>query len=252
MINKVIIIANDTTYVYNLRFAIIKELIKKGFNVYIVAEILHFRSELEDIGCQLIDIKIKRHGTNPISDFKLLNKYRMIFKTIRPNYILSYNIKPNIYGGMACKHLDVKILSNITGLGTALENPGLMQKFLICLYRIGLKKVNTVFFQNQENMKFFEEHKILSKKTKMVLLPGSGVDLNQHQLLKYPNDKIVKFLYIARIMKEKGIDIYLETAKKIKEKYKDVEFHVCGYCDDTKYKQILEKYEKKKIIIYHG
>ena len=191
-------------------------------------------------------------GTNPLSDLKLLKKYKKILKEINPDYVISYNIKPNVYGGLASRKLKTKFMPNITGLGTALEYPGLMQKLTIFLNKIGLKKASVVFFQNSENMKFFKEHKILSKNTKMVLLPGSGVDLEKHKLLEYPKDKTITFLYVARIMKDKGIDIYLETAKTIKEKYPNTEFHICGYCDDDNYKQILDDYEKNNIIIYHG
>lgn len=252
MKKKIALLANDTTYTYNLRLALIKELIDKKYEVYIVAEILKFKDELESIGCHLINIDIGRHGTNPLSDFKLMKQYKKILKHIKPDYVLSYNIKPNVYGGMACKSIKTKFMPNITGLGTALEYPGIMQKITITLNKIGLKNASVVFFQNSENMEFFEKNKILSKKTKMVLLPGSGVDLEKHELLDYPNDKTIKFLYIARIMKDKGIDIYLETAKVIKKKYPNTEFHICGYCDDDKYKEILKQYEKDKIIIYHG
>lgn len=252
MTKKVALLANDTTYTYNLRLALIKELIKQKYEVYIVAEILKFKDELESIGCHLINIDIGRHGTNPLSDFKLMKQYKKILKQIKPDFVLSYNIKPNVYGGMACKSIKTKFMPNITGLGTALEYPGIMQKITVLLNKIGLKKANTVFFQNSENMTFFKKHKILSKNTKMVLLPGSGVDLEKHKLMDYPNDKTINFLYIARIMKDKGIDIYLETAKEIKEKYTNTEFHICGYCDDEKYKEILKQYEKDKIIIYHG
>ena len=252
MKKKVIILANDTTYVYNLRLAIIKELLKQGYDVCVVAQTLKFKEELEAVGCHLVDVNFGRHGTNPFSDLKLMNTYKKIFKDIEPDYILSYNIKPNVYGGMACRKMNVKFMPNITGLGTALEYPGMMQKITIMLNKIGLKKANVVFFQNQENMDFFKAHKILSKNTKMVLLPGSGVDLGRHQLLEYPDNKVIKFLYIARIMQDKGIDIYLETAKTIREKYPNTEFHICGYCDDDKYKQILDDYQNKEIIIYHG
>ena len=252
MNKKIVILANDTTYTYNLRYALIKELIKQKYEIYVVAEILKFKNELEEIGCHLINIDIGRHGTNPLSDLKLMMKYKKVLKQLKPDFVLSYNIKPNVYGGMACRTIKTKFMPNITGLGTALEYPGLMQKITITLNKIGLKKADVVFFQNQENMDFFIKHKILSEKTKMVLLPGSGVDLEKHKLLEYPKDKIVKFLYVARIMKDKGIDIYLETAKTIKEKYQNTEFHICGYCDDEKYREILEKYENNKIIIYHG
>ena len=252
MNKRVVLLANDTTYTYNLRLALIKELINQKYEIYIVAEILKFKDELESIGCHLINIDIGRHGTNPLSDFKLMKQYKKILKKIKPAYVLSYNIKPNVYGGMACKSIKTKFMPNITGLGTALEYPGIMQKITITLNKIGLKKANVVFFQNSENMSFFEKHKILSKRTKMVLLPGSGVDLEKHKLMNYPNDDKVKFLYIARIMKDKGIDIYLEAAKTIKGIYPNTEFHICGYCDDEKYKDILNQYEKDNVIIYHG
>lgn len=252
MNKKVALLANDTTYTYNLRLALIQELINQKYEVYIIAEILKFKDELESIGCHLINIDIGRHGTNPLSDFKLMKKYKKILKEIKPDYVLSYNIKPNVYGGMACKNIKTKFMPNITGLGTALEYPGIMQKITITLNKFGLKNADTVFFQNSENMSFFEKNKILSKNTQMVLLPGSGVDLKKHELMDYPNDKEIKFLYIARIMKDKGIDIYLNTAKAIKEKYPNTEFHICGYCDDDKYKDILNQYEKDNVIIYHG
>ena len=252
MNKKVVLLANDTTYTYNLRLALIKELIKRKYEIYIIAEILKFENELQTIGCHLININIGRHGTNPLSDIKLMRQYKKILKQIKPDYVLSYNIKPNVYGGMACKSIKTKFMPNITGLGTALEYPGIMQKITITLNKIGLKKANTVFFQNSENMTFYKKHNILSKKTKIILLPGSGVDLEQHRLLDYPNNKVIKFLYIARIMKDKGIDIYLETAKAIKEKYSNTEFHICGYCDDENYNKIINKYEKENIIVYHG
>ena len=157
---KVAILANDTTYTYNLRLALIKELIDKKYEVYIVAEILKFKDELESIGCHLINIDIGRHGTNPLSDLKLMRQYKKILKQIKPDYVLSYNIKPNVYGGMACKSIKTKFMPNITGLGTALEYPGIMQKITILLNKIGLKKASVVFFQNSENMSFFEKHKI--------------------------------------------------------------------------------------------
>lgn len=204
------------------------------------------------MGCKVINISIERNKKNVFSDIKLFDKYKEILKNEKPEVVLSYNIKPNIYGGMACAKYNIKFMPNITGLGTALEYPGVIQKITIILNKIGLRKANTVYFQNVENKKFFEDNRILNKSTKKVLLPGSGVDLEKHKLLEYPDGKNIKFLYISRIMKDKGIDIFLESAKKIREKYFNVEFHICGYCDDEKYSEILDDYTKKGIIVYHG
>lgn len=249
---KVVILANDTTYTYNLRKSIIDELIQNKYEIYIIAEVLNFEKELKKMGCKIIDMPIERHGKNPLSDLKIIKSYEKYLKHIQPNIVLSFNIKPNVYGGMVCSKLKIKYMPNITGLGTALEYSGIIQVITIILNKIGLRKANTVFFQNSENLDFFLNKKILKKQTNKILLPGSGVDLEKHKILKYPNDKNIKFLFIARIMKEKGIDIYLETAKKIKEKYPNTEFHICGYCDDKKYKEILKNYAEDNLIIYHG
>ncbi len=249
---KLLLLANDTTYVYNLRSALIKRLIEEKYNVVVVAQILNFEKELIDIGCKVIDMPVERHNTNPLKDLNQKKRYEKIFKEEKPNLVLSYNIKPNVYGGMACAKYNIRFMPNITGLGTALEYPGLMQKITIMLNKIGLRKADTVFFQNSENEEFFIKNKILSKNTKTVLLPGSGVDLERHKLFEYPNNNKIKFLHVSRIMKDKGIDIYLETAKTIKEKYPNTEFHICGYCDDKNYLDILKEYEDKNIIIYHG
>lgn len=249
---KIIILANDTTYVYNLRCALIKRILKEKYEVVIVAQILNFEKELIDMGCKMIDMSIGRHGTNPFADLKLLREYKKIFKNEKPDIILSYNIKPNVYGGIASAKYNIKFMPNITGLGTALEYPGLIQKITVVLNKIGLRKADTVFFQNSENLNFFISKRILTKKVKKVLLPGSGVDLDKHKILQYPTNKVIKFLFVARIMKDKGIDIYLETARVIKNKYPNTEFHICGYCDDEKYKKILNEYEKNNTIIYHG
>ena len=98
-----------------------------------------------------------------------MKKYKKILKEIKPDYVLSYNIKPNVYGGMACKNIKTKFMPNITGLGTALEYPGIMQKITITLNKFGLKNADTVFFQNSENMSFFEKNKIFIKVNKKKL-----------------------------------------------------------------------------------
>lgn len=249
---KVVIVANDTTYVYNLRGAIIKELIKQNYEVFVVSKIILFEKELNEMGCHLINTNFKRKTISIFSNAKLLFKYKKILNKVKPDYILSYNIKPNIYCGIINNKMNVTFMPNITGLGKPLQYQNLIQKIVITLLRYALKKANVVFFQNSSNIDFFKKYKILSKKSKVVLLPGSGVDLTVHKVLPYPKGKKIKFIFISRILKEKGIDIYLETAEYIKKKYPNTEFHICGYCDDEKYKKILSDLEKKQIIIYHG
>ena len=179
----------------------------------------------------------------------LLLAYRKLMKEIKPDIVLGYTIKPNIYGAIAAREKNIPFVANITGLGTAVENPGLSQKISIVLYKVAFKKIQRVFFQNTENQQFFINHKIAIDK--QGLLPGSGVNLNKFTVKEYPKSDIVKFAFISRIMKEKGIDQYLDAAKMIKGKYPKTEFHICGFCE-SEYEGKLNEYNDKGIVIYHG
>lgn len=243
---------NDTTYAYNLRGAIIRELIKDNYEVVVVGQILKHKDKLENIGVRLVNIDVERHSTNPLSDLMLLNKYVNILKLEKPNVVLTYNIKPNVYGGIACKKLDIPYISNVTGLGTPVENPGPLQLITTKLYKLGVSDAKFVFFQNKENQLFFKKHGMISKSSKTNLLPGSGVDLHEHPILEYPDQDLVNFQFTSRILKEKGIDLYLNAAKIIQKKYRNTAFHVCGGCDDQKYLKILEEAQNEGYIIYHG
>ena len=150
---------------------------------------------------------------------------------------------------MAAARKNIPFVANITGLGTAVENPGASQKLMIGLYKIAFRKVQKVFFQNTENQQFFIDHKIAVDRHG--LLPGSGVNLNRFTVSEYPTDSTVKFAFISRIMKEKGIDQYLDAAEVIKRKYPNTEFHVCGFCE-AEYEGKLNEYNDKQIVVYHG
>lgn len=248
----VLVLANDTTYVYNLRGLLIKEMLSKGFKVYVVAQVLNFEEELKNLGCSIINVSIDRHNKGIFDNFKIIKNYKKVINNIMPDVAISYNIKPNIYGGIICSRYNIKYMPNITGLGTTLQHSGIISKLIKKLYKFSFKKAKVVFFQNKDNMNYFEKNNLLNKNTKHILLPGSGVDLNEKKVLKYPKNKNVKFLFVGRIMKDKGIENYLEAAKFLKENNSNVEFHICGYCDDDNYKEILNNYSNNKIVNYHG
>lgn len=250
---KIMILANDTTYTYNLRNELLEKLIADGNEVVIASKPLLFQEELKTLGCRLIDLETNRHGKSPLSDLRLLFQYRKLLRSEKPDVVLSYNIKPNVYGGMACRMTKTQYLPNITGLGTALEYPGMMQKITSRLYRSGVFGADCVFFQNEENEQFFKSHRILRKNARTRLLPGSGVSLKMHHAMPYPDaGGETNFLFIARVMREKGIDLYLGAAKRIFEKHKDVVFHICGQCDDAAYLERLTEEEQNGYIVYHG
>lgn len=256
---KVLILANNDVGLYKFRKELIEELLNPGSyivgrkeepcDVYISLPDGEFISELEKMGCCFINTPIDRRGVNPITDFKLLMIYRNILKKVKPDIVFGYTIKPNIYGGMACAEMNVPYICNITGLGTAVENRGILQFITVNLYRFALRKVKTVFFQNSENEKFFTQHKLCIGKHK--LLPGSGVNLEYYQPLEYPKSDDAEFVFVARIMKEKGVDQYLDAAKYIRKKYPQTKFHICGFCEQA-YEDEIKALENDGTIIYHG
>ena len=250
---KVLVLANDTTYAFNLRDELLERLVSDGNEVVVASQPLLYQDELKGMGCRLIDIETNRHGKNPLSDLGLLSKFKKLLKAEKPDMVLTYNIKPNVYGGMACKSLKIRYIPNITGLGTAVEYPGMMQKLTTRLYKSGVAGASCIMFQNDENQAFFAEHKMLKQGVRTRLLPGSGVNLNKHKAMPYPeNSDTINFLFIARVLKEKGIDLYLNSAKRIYEKHKNVVFHICGLCDDESYLGLLKEAEKSGYIKYHG
>ncbi len=247
---NIVLIANDTNFIYHLRYEVLLKLVREGHKVTVIAEILDFKKNLEDAGLKLVNIRTPRRGTNPVDDLKLFTQYRKIIKKIKPDIVFMNNIKANVYAGLACQMLKVKYVPNVCGLGTPLENGGMMQKLTVFLYKLGIRNAEVVFFQNKENQNFFQKRNMLGKNTRPVLLPGSGVNLETHSVLDYPNGKEVHFLFAARIMKQKGIDLFLDVARKFSSK--DVIFDICGQCDDKSYLDILNDEQKKGHIVYHG
>lgn len=247
---RILILTNNLGGLQSFRKEVIKALKDEGHDVIISApsdpNIVYFT----EIGCSLIDTQFNRKGTNPIKDILLVLNYRRILKKIKPDMVLSYTIKPNLYGGMACQLCGVPQIANVTGLGSAVENPGWLQKLTIVLYRVGLRKAKTTFFQNKANLEFCQKHKMVKGHQK--LIPGSGVNLQYHKQQEYPEkNETIKFIFISRLLREKGIDEYLTAAHEIKNKYPETEFHILGSCEED-YLDRMKTLGKDGIVIYHG
>lgn len=246
---RVLLIANEYTTIINFRMELIQALVKDGHSVAVALPYHERNEEIRSLGCEIFNLPMARKSKNPIKDLKIISVLLKIINNFNPDTAFTFTIKPNIYGGIACSIKHVPYVANITGLGTAVENGGWMQKVTTFLYRIGLKHAQKVFFQNSENRDF-----MLSKgiyKGKYELIPGSGVNLTRFKLLEYPDIDTLHFVYVARLMKEKGIEEYFAAAETIKLKYPNTQFHICGYYEGA-YKERLEDLEKRGIITYHG
>lgn len=247
---KILLLANDSTYVYNLRREVIEAMLAQGWQVAVVCERKQHWEDLTELGCRMLPLGVARHGKNPLQDVSLLRAYGRLLDAETPDVVLTYNIKPNVYGGMACAKRGIPYLVNVCGLGTPVENPGPMQLLTVTLYKLGVKKAACVFFQNQENEDFFNARRMAPGHHH--LLPGSGVNTARFALLPYPQGETVDFLFISRVMKEKGIDQYLEAAQAVHARHPETVFHILGGCDDETYLQTLKRMESTGAIRYHG
>jgi len=245
---RILILANNDVGLYKFRKEVIEALVEEN-EVFACLPNGDLIPQIEELGVKFIQDEFDRHGTNPISEIKHYLQYKKVIKKIKPDIVFTYTVKPNIFGGAACASMKIPYVVNVTGLGTALENPGLMQKIMIPMYKFGIRKAQKVFFQNAENREFMLSRNMV--KGEHALLPGSGVNLSQYQVYEYPNGGTVDFLFVARVMKEKGIDQYLEAAEYITKKYPQTRFHICGACE-PEYSGNLEELQKKGTVNYHG
>lgn len=247
---KVLVMANRDFVLYNFRIELLDCLLKEKCKVYICLPEGPKVKLMTEIGCHFINVEIDKRGTNPFRDMKLIYAYKKIFKEIQPDIILTYTTKVCIYAGIVAGTMKIPYLMNVSGLGTAVEQPGILQTLMIKLYRQAAKNAKCVFFQNDDNRMFFHDHQMYQGREK--LIPGSGVNLEKWKYLNYPSEKNgVQFLFIARVIKEKGIEEYLACAEAIKKKYSNTVFHVIGPCDGD-YEGTLKEYVKRNIIEYHG
>lgn len=226
------------------------EALQKNHQVHISLPHDEYVEKFLQMGCVYHPCEFDRHGTNPIKELGQILHYRKLIKECQPDVVLTYTIKPNVYGGIACGLMGVPYIANITGLGGAVEGGGLMQKITLTLYRLGLARARQVFFQNEENRQFMLSHGIAKRSN--ALLPGSGVNLERHAFEAYPEDDgSVVLLVIGRLMRDKGTDEVLAAAREIREKYPNVVFRLLGSYDGP-YQEKVEAAVKDGIVEHLG
>lgn len=239
---KVLILANSSGGLYDFRNELVQRLLTK-YEVTVSLPDDVRTKELAEEGCKVVHTPINRRGVNPGEDIKLLLAYRKLIKEEKPDLTLTYTIKPNIYGGFCCRMKKIPYVETVTGLGSTFQKQGIFLKMIVTMYRMGLKKAECVFFQNQENRNIFQQYGINGKKARLV--SGSGVNLKRHTFEPYPEEKETRFLYIGRIMREKGIEELLEAAKQLHDE--KIVFELLGYPDED-YQDRLDFCEKEGYI----
>ena len=174
---KILILANYDVGLYQFRRELIESL-RKEHEVVISLPYGKLVEPLREMGCVFLDTPVDRRGLNPVTDLKLMMKYRRILRNEKPDLVITYTIKPNVYGGLACLMAGVPYAVNITGLGTAFQKRSLLRKFVTFLYKAALKKAKVVYFENAANRQIFIDEKIVTEE-KCCLLNGAGVNLER-------------------------------------------------------------------------
>ncbi len=245
---RVLILSNKALGFYKFRRELLENLLSDN-EVILAFPNEEIKSAFVNMGCEYIDVDIDRRGTNPLKDLMLAMKYERIIREKRPDIVLSYTIKPNVYGGIACRLTKTKYIPNITGLGSSLENGGLIQKIATTLYKCGVKKAECVFFQNAQNAMLFKERKLYSGRYKVI--PGSGVNLDDYVYVEYPaDDDPIRFLFVGRIMKEKGIEETVTAFREVHNLFPNTVLNIVGDMDEN-YAEYLRSVECE-FIKYHG
>ncbi len=246
----VLILVNHEVVIYNFRLELVERLLNDGYEVHISCPYGERIEELRSLGAICHDITIDRHGMDPIDELRILREYQKLIQIIRPAVILTYTVKPNIYGGIVARRSRIPFIANITGLGTTVNNGGIKEAIVLRLYKFGLRRAQKVFFQNRENRDFMIKNNLVT--IPYDVLPGSGVNLEHYCFEPYPGDDAnIIFTTVGRIMKDKGTDELLEAARVIIKKHPNIMFRLIGFFDDD-YEEKIRRAEKEGIIEYIG
>ena len=233
---------------YNFRSELILKLHDMGNEVVLVCPYGKKTYYFTERGCRFIDIAIDRRGTSIFQDLKLIKEYERLLKKEKPDIVLTYTSKPSIYAGFVCGMMKIPYIVNNAGL---METTGFFDIFMKVLYKLGWSRASCMMYQNTLERDTIQ--KLLGNKTYYRDIPGSGVNVEAFPFADYPeNDEIIVFNYVARIVKMKGIDEFLECAKIIKGKYKNIRFIIYGEYDDNEYREKVESLEKQGIVEYGG
>lgn len=246
---KILILANNDVGLFKFRRELIQELLKEH-EVFISLPYGKMVEPLVADGCTFIETSIDRRGINPIKDFKLILDYSKTITDCSPDLIVTYTIKPNIYGGIVSRIKNVTYAANITGLGTAFEKEGILKRFVVSLYKLALKQAKVVFFENSDNRKVFLENGIIQE-TQSELLNGAGVNLDYYYYQQYPENDVFRFLFIGRVMKEKGVEELFYSMKRLTQNRENCCLDIVGFCEED-YTHILKQYENEGWLHYYG
>ncbi|MBI1769336.1 MAG: glycosyltransferase family 4 protein [Bacteroidetes bacterium] len=227
---RIAIVLNTSWNIYNFRMNFVKALLAEGHEVHTIAPNDDYTHFLTESGCVHHDLKMDSRGANPIKDslliFELIGKYR----AVKPDVILHYTIKPNVYGTLAAALLGIPSINNVCGLGTIFLKKNLVSSVAIALYKLAFRFPKKVFFQNPDDRALFIDNKLVEPNITDVL-PGSGIDLKYFTPADFSRNKKFTFLLVSRLITDKGILEYINAIKQLKSEGVQAHFQLLGAKD---------------------
>lgn len=252
---KIAIVLNTSWNIYNFRMNFIKALQAEGHEVHTIAPADRYTQLIQEAGCIHHNVRMDSRGANPIKDAALIFELGLIYRKIRPDVILHYTIKPNVYGTLAAAVLKIPVINNVCGLGTVFLKKNLTSAIAVGLYRMSFRFANKVFFQNHEDRDLFLGKKLVTQDTSD-LLQGSGIDLNRFKPAEFSRNKKFTFLLISRLITDKGIFEYISAINQLKSKGVDFRFQIMGAADPLHKrgikKEVIENWINSGTVEYLG
>lgn len=237
---KIAIVLNTSWNIYNFRMNFVKALLAKGYEVHTVAPVDKYTHHLVEAGCIHHKVRMDSRGANPIKDFALIIELWSIYRKIKPDAVLHYTVKPNVYGTLAASILGIPVVNNVCGLGTVFLKNNLVSAIAIGLYKVAFRYPQKVFFQNADDLNLFVNRKLIDSK-RVDLIPGSGIDLERFKPIQFKRNESFTFLLISRLITDKGILEYIEAVKKLRSSGLNARYQLLGAKDPKHARGIKEK-----------
>ena len=260
----VALLTNNDDDVYCFRLELIQAILADDYRLLISCpdgpkfEVMDEMGLAKDQAFIYDDPPIDRRGTNIINDAKLIAHYRSLFVKYHPDVVLTYTAKPNVYASFVAQSMKIPVINNVTGLGSVVKRTGIKKTIIMSLFKKAYRRSACIMFQNKTNMELAKSLGWVNGDCK--LIPGSGVALDRYPVQDYPeggngiDGDILVFNYMGRIMHDKGVDDYIEAAKRIRSKYPNTEFNLLGFIEPSErhYEEDLLDLENSGIVYYRG
>jgi glycosyltransferase involved in cell wall biosynthesis len=252
---KIAIVLNTSWNIYNFRMNFVRALIAEGHEVHTIAPDDEYTRFLTEAGCHHHRVKMDSRGANPVKDSLLILELFLIYRKLRPDVILHYTIKPNVYGTLAASMLKIPVINNVCGLGTVFLKDNLVSAVAILLYKLSFRFASKVFFQNPDDLKLFIDKKLVNSKS-VDLVPGSGIDLTRFHPVGFKRNDKFTFLLISRLITDKGVLEYIDAIKQLQTTGINAKFQILGSMD-PKHKRgiktdVIRKWIDDELVEYLG